>query len=338
MSQKPQRRVTLLDVANHAGVSRATASLIVRNSPKVADKTREKVLKSMEELGYVYDRVAASLRSQSSTTIGTIITDVGNTFFSQLLLGVHQEFEKHGYTVLLGTTFDSLTSQEKLISTMLENRVGGIILCPVSASSTETVKRVNELDIPVVLGVRELAGLTSDYVGLDYISGAKMAVEHLIHQKKHTRIAFIGGIADSSTWRERMAGYEQAHVEANLPIDPSLIVAGTPTREGGLVSATQVMQQENPPTAIFCFNDLNAFGATIALRKMGYTPGVDVDIVGFDNIPETEISYPPITTISSFAQQTGVEAANLLHQRISKPKDPRQRILLKPELVIREST
>ena len=338
MSYKPQRRVTLLDVANHAGVSRATASLIVRNSPKVADKTRDKVLQSMEELGYVYDRVAANLRSQSSTTIGTIITDVGNTFFSQLLLGVHQEFEKYGYTVLLGTTFDLLKNQDKLISTMLENRVGGIILCPVSASSSETVERVNQLDIPVVLGVRELPNLTCDYVGLDYVAGARVAVEHLIHEKKHERIAFIGGIADSSTWKERMEGYRLAHAEANLDIDPALIVDSSPTREGGLEAVTKVMQQPNPPTAIFCFNDLNAFGATIALRKMGYQLGKDIDIVGFDNIPEAEISYPPLTTVSSFAQQTGVEAANLLHQRISKPSQERQRILLEPELVKRESS
>lgn len=337
MINKPPRRVTLQDVANHAGVSRATASLIVRNSPKVADKTREKVLKSMEELGYVYDRVAANLRSQSSTTIGTIITDVGNTFFAQFLLGVHRELEKYGYTVLLGTTFDSLKDQERLISTMLENRVGGILLCPVSASSAETVERIKKIDIPIVLGIRELPNLTSDYVGLDYQSGADMAVSHLL-DKGHKRIAFIGGISDSTTWQERMNGYQLAHEKAGVPIDDSLILDSEPTREGGLEVIQQVMKQANPPTAIFCFSDLIAFGAIIGLRKMGYTPGKDIDIVGFDNIPEAEISYPPLTTVSSFAQVTGTKAANLLHKRISEPNQERQRIIITPELVKRESS
>lgn len=192
----------------------------------------------MEELGYVYDRVAANLRSQSSTTIGTIITDVSNTFYAQFLLGVHEEFAKLGYTVLLGITFDSLANQQQLISTMLENRVGGILLCPVSASSTETVERVNKLGIPIVVGIRELPNLKCDYVGLDYKTGAQMAVSHLIN-KGHKRIAFIGGIADSTTWTERFDGYVKAHQDANIPIDEKLILNGEPTRRRWIsISAT----------------------------------------------------------------------------------------------------
>ncbi|WP_152655670.1 LacI family DNA-binding transcriptional regulator [Oceanobacillus sp. CFH 90083] len=336
MTLKPSRRITLQDVAKHAGVSRATASLIVRNSPKVAAKTREKVLKSMDELGYVYDRVAANLRSQSSSTIGTIITDVGNTFFSQFLLGVHRELEKYGYTVLLGTTFDSLKNQDRLISTMLENRVGGILLCPVSTSSTETVERLKKLDIPVVVGIRELTDLTCDFVGLNYQAGAYLAVNHLI-EKGHQRIAFIGGISNSTTWIERMEGYRTAHEEAGLPVDDSLILDSAPTREGGVEAIQRLMQQDNPPKAIFCFSDLIAFGVIIGLRKMGFTPGKDVDIVGFDNIPEAEISYPPLTTVSSFAKKTGTTAANLLHKRINHPNEARQRIIIEPELIKRNS-
>lgn len=331
------RRVTLEDVAKHAGVSRSTASLIVRNSPKVAEKTREKVLQSMEDLGYVYDRVAANLRSQQSKTIGIIITDIGNTFFAQFLLGVHRELEKYGYTVLLGTTFDSLDNQKRLIFTMLENRVGGILLCPVSESGGETIKQVKRLDTPIVFGIRELEGLTCDYIGLDYRNGAYQAVSYLL-KKGHIRIAFIGGISESTTWIERMEGYKIAHEEAGVLIDDSLILDSEPTREGGFEVIYRAMQQKNPPTAIFCFSDLIAFGAIIGLRKMGYKPGKDIDIVGFDNIPESEISYPPLTTISSFAEVTGVKAARLLHERINEPDRQEQRIIIEPKLVKRESS
>lgn len=337
MHSKKRRRVTLQDVAKHAGVSRATASLVVRNSPSISDVTKEKVHQSIRELGYVYDRIAANLRSQSSSTIGIIITDVANTFYSELLIGVHQELEKHGYTVLLGTTFDSVSKQEQLISTMLEHRVGGLILCPVSKSGKETIDRIKGLDIPIVLAVRELSGLTRDYVGIDYKSGAQMAVEHLL-KKGHKRIAFIGGRSESSTWKYRMEGYQTAFKERDIAIDESLILPSSPTQEGGMEAVREILNfpKSDRPTAIFCFSDLVAFGVTLGLRKAGLTPGKDIDLVGFDNVPESEILYPPLTTVSSFAKSIGEKSANLLHRRLSENQATTQKIILQPELVVRD--
>ncbi|BAC15197.1 transcriptional regulator (LacI-family) [Oceanobacillus iheyensis HTE831] len=335
MSNKQSRRVTLMEVANHAGVSRATASLVARNSTKISNDTKEKVLQSMKELGYVYDRIAANLRSQTSTTIGIIITDVANTFFSELLLGVHQELEKFGYTVFLGTTFDSVDNQVKLISTMLEHRVGGIILCPVSSTSTETIERVQNIDIPMVVAVRELPFIETNYVGLNYTQGAKKATSYLL-EKGHTRIAFLGGRSESSTWHERIEGFYQAHQNAGINVDSSLIVDSSPTREGGIEAVQTIINHPNRPTAIFCFSDMIAFGVIIGLRKAGITPGEDIEIVGFDNVPETEIVYPPLTTVSSFPQQIGAEAANLLHKKMTSDTNEKERIILQPELVKRD--
>ena len=337
MKQPNKNPVTLLDVAKHAGVSRATASLIVRNSPKIAPKTREKVLKSMEELGYVYDRVAANLRSKSSTTIGIIITDISNTYYSDLLKGVHHTLEEIGYTVLLGVTFDSVEKQDQILSTMIEHRVGGVILCPVSESSEEIVNRLNKLQTPTVLAVRELDGSNSDFVGIDYEAGARMAVEHLI-EKGHKRIAFLGGYRHASTWIRRMEGFSLALGQAGIELDQSLVIDSLPTREGGVEAARQLLSQSIRPTAIFCFSDLVAFGVVQGVREAGLTPGKDIAIVGFDNIPEAEIFYPSLTTISSFAQITGKTAANLLHQRITHPESEKKRIILQPELIVRDSS
>lgn len=337
MKQSGKKPVTLQDVAKHAGVSRATASLIVRNSPKIAPETRKKVLKSMEELGYVYDRVAANLRSKSSTTIGIIITDISNTYYSDLLKGVHHTLEEIGYTVLLGVTFDSVEKQDKILSTMIEHRVGGIILCPVSESSDEIVNRINKLNTPVILAVRELEGANCDFVGIDYQAGSKLAVEHLI-QQGHRRIAFLGGYRKSSTWIKRMEGYSLALNQAGIELDESLVMDSLPTREGGVEAARQLLSQSNRPTAIFCFSDLVAFGVVQAVREAGLKPGEDIAIMGFDNIPEAEIFYPPLSTVSSFAQQTGKTAANLLHQRITQAEGEKKRIILQPELIARDST
>lgn len=332
-----KNRVTLQEVAKHAGVSRSTASLIVRNSPSISEATRKKVLASMNELGYVYDRVAANLRSQQSTTIGIIITDIANTFYSDLFIGISEELEKEGYTGLLGTTFDSHPKQDRLISTMLEHRVGGIILVPVSVNGKETAERLEKLDIPVVLTVRELPHGDFDYAGVDYNLGTQMIINHLI-DKGHKRIGFIGGRTESSTWTERMNGYRIAHEEKGLQIEESLIFPGAINKQSGEEAIDELLNKlkDNLPTAIFCFSDLVAFGVIIGLRKAGITLGKDIEVVGFDNVPESEIVQPPLTTVSSFARQIGNEAANLLQRRISNSGKKGEKIIIQPELIIRD--
>lgn len=337
MKQKKNSRVTLQQVAEHAGVSRATASLIVRGSSKIAEKTRKKVLNSMRDLGYVYDRVAANMRSQSSSTVGLIITDIANPFYAELLRGVHNSLEEAGYIVFLGTTFDSDIKQEQLISRMLEHRVGGIILCPVSESSLESVELLKKVDIPLVLAVRELENLSCDYVGIDYIVGAQMAVNHLIN-KGHRRIAFLGGTSQSSAWKERRQGFCTALKQAGIEVDETLIVESAVTREGGADAVRKVLLHPNPPTAAFCFNDLVAHGVMLGLTSSGLVPGQDMAIVGFDNNNEAPLYNPPLTTVSSYARLIGSQAASLLHQRIVDYDRDVQRIILQPELVVRKSS
>ncbi|KXZ22723.1 LacI family DNA-binding transcriptional regulator [Bacillus nakamurai] len=335
--KQQKKRVTLQQVAEHAGVSTSTASLIVRNNPRISEATRERVLQSMRELGYVYDRVAANLRSQTSTTVGLIITDISNTFFSEFLIGVQNTLEDVGLTVLLGTTFDSVAKQDQLISTMLEHRVGGLILCPVSGAAEETLARLEQLDIPVVLAVREIADADCDFVGADYEEGTYKAVHHLI-EKGHKDIAFLGGVKNSSTWTKRMKGFEKALHEANLEVRNEFVIDSAPTREEGYEAVMKLLRQPARPSAIFCFSDLVAFGVMQGVRQAGLIPGEDIDIVGFDNVPEAEISYPPLTTVSSFPRQSGKEAAQLLHHKLTHSQHKKQRIILSPELVVRESS
>jgi len=337
MKRKKGSRVTLKDVAEHAGVSRATASLIVRNSPNVSDQTRKKVLAAMDELGYVYDRVAANLRSKRSSTVGVIFTDIANTFFSDFLKGVTTTLEAEGYTILLGTTFDSEEKQVRLLSTMLEHRVDGIILCPVSGSSREPIEKIHKLEIPIVHAVREISNVECDYVGIDYVKGANMAVHHLI-ENGHQQIAFVGGRKESSAWQQRIEGFKQAFQSAGLEVDPSKFISTAPTRDGGSAGVKDLIKEGGQPTAIFCFNDLVALGVMIGLRELGLVPGTDVAVVGFDDIPEASITNPPLTTVSSFASQMGSNAAILLHKRMVDIERPRERIILPPDLIIRDSS
>ncbi|GAA0335210.1 LacI family DNA-binding transcriptional regulator [Oceanobacillus oncorhynchi subsp. oncorhynchi] len=337
--KKPKKnvRVTLQEVADHAGVSTTTASLVVRNNPRISQATRDKVLASMEELGYVYDRVAANMRSQNSNIIGVIVTDIANKFISEFLIGVQNKLEGFGYTVLLGTTFDSVEKQQKLISTMVEHRVDGLILNPASRSIGKTVKQLNNLRIPLVLANRELTNVNADYVGIDYQEGAYKAVNHLV-RKGHEKIAFLGGVKKSSTWTERMEGYRMAYENAGLLLDESLIIDSDPTNKGGEEAVLKLLNLPDIPTAIFCFNDLVAFGVMRVLTQKGIVIGRDIDIVGFDNIPEAEIYHPPLTTVSSYPKSIGNQAAKVLHSKIKRESEELQRIILKPQLVIRETS
>lgn len=334
---KKKTRVTLEQVAKHAGVSTTTASLIMRKSKTISSATRDKVLASMDELGYVYDRVAANLRSKSSTTIGLIITEIANPYFSELVNGVNQKLDAQGYTVLLGATSGSLNKQNLLLSTMLEYRVGGVILCPVADSSIEIVKRFEQWDIPLILVTNDMAGVNRDYVSVDYIAGARQAVEHLLRQG-HRRIAFLGGPTASSSWQARKQGYVNALNQAGIEIDESLISGSPMSREGGLEALGKVLLNPDPPTAIFCFSDVIAFGVMVGLKEAGLAPGKDIAVVGFDNVKEAATSSPSLSTVSSSPQLVGNYAADLLYQRIMGLEEDPKRIVIQPELIIRNSS
>jgi LacI family transcriptional regulator len=331
------KRVTLKDVAQHAGVSRATASMIVRNIPGISEKTRLKVLDSMKELGYIYDRVAANLRSYTSSMVGLIITEIGNPFFTEVMVGINNKLEKEGYTIFLGTNYDSYEKQEKLLSTMIENRVAGIILAPVSNVKKEDIDQIQNLGIPIVLIGNKPKGAACDYVGVNNILGAQIAVRHLV-ERGHRRIAYLGGPPESIAWKDRKEGYILALKEAGLPIDEALIIPSPSTREGGHTALQQVLQQSNRPTAIFCFTDIVATGVMMSLKEINLKPGRDVAIVGFDNIPEAVIVSPQLTTISSSVRSIGENAADLLSKRIKGWEVEQQDLILQPELIIRDSS
>lgn len=337
MPQKRETHVTLQQVARHAGVSRATASLAVRGSQSITEATRKKVLDSMQELGYVYDRVAANLRSKTSSTVGLIIMELANPFYSELLVGIHQEFHRFGQTVILGTTFDSTETQDRLLATMLEHRVGGIILSAVSGSQKSAIEKLQYWNIPVVLVGRKVPDAECDYVGIDNVRGAKMAVDYLIG-KGHCRIGFLGGVSRLTSWQERKYGYDMALREADIPADPALIAEGPAIMQSGVNSVEKLLGLPHPPTAIFCYNDIIAIGAMMKLKELNLIPGQDIDIVGFDDIPEAAIFSPKLTTVSSSIRRMGIHAANLLHERMEGLACKPQSIILSPELIIRESS
>ncbi len=335
-SQNPSNRVTLNDVAKDAGVSRATASLVLRGSPLVADKTRERVRASMHKLGYVYHRAAASLRTQHSRMVGLIIPDITNPFFAEMTVGIEAQLDEAHYVVLLSNTSDQADKQDRLLDTLQEHRADGALFCPAQGTSSETIDRLHRWHLPFVLVVRYLLDTEADYVGADNVLGARIAVEHLVTHG-HRQIAFIGGPANSSARKDRLRGYRSALAQYGLGVDDTLLITSPVTRDGGRQAILDLLKHPDPPTAALCYNDVVAFGVMLGLQSDGRVPGEEFAVIGFDDIAEAALWHPTLTTVSITARQIGVAAARLLLERIADPDGAVRRITLPPGLVVRES-
>jgi LacI family transcriptional regulator len=336
ITQLSNRPVTLVDVAHDAGVSRATASLVLRGSDLVADETRARVLATMRKLGYVYHRGAASLRTQRSQTVGLIVPDVTNPFFAEMTVGIEERLDQAQHVVLLGNTAETLSKQERLLAMMQEYRADGVLLCPATGTSAQAIIRLRQWRLPFVLFTRYIEGVDSDYVGADNVRGAELATEHLV-SLGHQRIAFVGGPENSSARRDRLQGYRTALMQHGLPIDPTLQLTSPTTREGGHQCIRALLDQAEPPTAVLCYNDIVAFGVMLGLQASGRTPGRDVAVVGFDDIAEAALWQPALTTVAIAPRQIGEEAARLLLERVAAPDAAARQVILHPKLVVRDS-
>lgn len=329
------KTITLNHVADDAGVSRSTVSLVLRNSPLVADETRARVQASIKRLGYVYNRGAASLRSQQSNTIGLVVTDITNPFFAELTVGVEEGLEESQYSALLGNTSDTLRKQNLLLERMLEHRPDGILLCPTDGTSLAQVRRLQRQSA-LVLFVRYLPELEIDYVGADNMRGAEEATAHLLAHG-HRRIAFVGGPLHSSARRDRLQGFRNQMQQAGVAVDETLLTVGSVTREGGRQAILELLAQPDPPTAALCYNDVVAFGVMLGLQAAGRVPGKDFGVIGFDDIAEAQLWQPALTTVALEPRRLGQLAARHLLERIAEPDAPPRQVVLPCRLMVRES-
>ena len=332
---KSPASISLIDVANFAGVSRATASLVLRESPLVARATRERVNRAVEELGYVYNRGAANLRSQRTKTIGLLVSNINNPFFSELTIGVDATLDAAGYVAFLANTGESLDRQERFLRRMREQNVDGVVLCPVTGTSTSVLRRLESWKMPCVQTLRFVSAREGDYVGSDYELGLEQVTEHLI-RLGHKRIAFVGGDRAHSATRERRVGFSAAMARHGLPED--LILTVPTTRQAGMDAVDTVLDVSKPATAAVCFNDIVAFGFMVGLQRRGIQPGTDFAVTGVDDVPDAAMSFPALTTVSTLSRQVGETAAELLLRRIENPNGVPERIKLPTRLFIRESS
>lgn len=325
--------VTLQQIASELGVSTATVSLALRGSEAVAQATRERVQTRARELGYVYNRSAASLRTARSHMIAVCVHDITNPYFVDLLKGVERAAMAEGRMMLLGTYDEDFERQQRLLATFREYRPDGLVLCPAVGTRVEDLRALTDTGTPIVQLSREVIGSGLDFVGAEDETGTRLAVTHLI-ELGHRRIAFFGGVDGASTCDNRRRAYRATMAAHGAPVDPALVFPGWGRRETGLRAIDAALDLPDPPTAAVCFNDVTAFGAMLGLYRRGLKPGQDFALVGCDDTLEASQWHPGLTSLRHTVPP-GPVAADVLFQRLRDPRQPQQRRAIAPLLIVR---
>ncbi|UDL94760.1 LacI family DNA-binding transcriptional regulator [Lichenihabitans sp. PAMC28606] len=328
------KAVTLNNVAEKAGVSRATVSLVLRASPLVASETRERVTDAIASVGYVYNRGAARLRTGRSGTIGLIVPEITNPFYAELTAGIDDVFDKEGRLTFLANSNELPERQDRFVRRIREQGVDGIILCAAEGTTGDVVAQLRRWRLPFVQILREIEGAVGDFVAPDFRRGTELAVDHLV-ARGHRSIALMSSIRKTSAALERVNAFQAALQRYGLP--SSGIHPCVTDRAAAFQAAEMLLTARDPPTGIICHNDIMALGVLYAAQNRSSKAGRAFGVVGFDDIPEGSHCVPKLTTVATRPAAVGRAAALLLMRRIAAPKDPPERRLIAPKLIARDT-
>lgn len=334
MTKKP----TLTDVAERAGVSVAMASRVLSNYGYFSGETRNKVLKAAQAINYKPNTLARSLRTRRTHTIGVLISDIVSFFWSTLVRGIEDMASKSDYSVILCNS-DELTSKgHEYLSTLYEKNVDGLIVSPM-LGTLNYIKKLYRTSVPIVLVDRKVKGLDIQTIYVDNIAGAYEAVSHLINLG-HSRIGIITGIPGLQTSEDRYAGYIKALQDNKIPIWKKLIKEGDFTNEKAYQVTRELLQKNDPPSALFVCSEPMISGCMLALTELKIAVPQEIALVGFDDPIWASFSNPPLTTVRQPSYTMGMLACEHLLRIISDTRREKKRfedIILKPNLVVRSS-
>lgn len=335
MNLKTGKKVTIIDVAAKAGVSFGTVSRVINNDIHVKPETRERVLQTMQKLGFVANRQARILAGGKSNVIGLMVPDLGTGYIGELIRGIDAELSLTDLDLILYTTHRTASKEANYVASLAKGMVDGLLLV-LPRSPSDYIGTLTRRNFPFVLIDHQGTGHDCTAVGATNWQGAYNATEYLI-KLGHSRIGFITGSMDLGCAVDRLEGYRSALRTHHLPDSPELIYEGRFFQPDGFAGASSLLDLPNPPTAIFASNDVMAMGVMDAVRDRGLRIPDDISIVGFDDIPQAALVRPALTTVSQPLEKMGRVATQMLLDLLQDPEKEAGRIELPTELVIRDS-
>lgn len=325
---------TMKDIARLAQVSTSTVSHVINNSRFVSDEVRDKVLKVVNELNYSPSVLARSLKMNQTKTIGLLVTATNNPFFAEVVSGVEHYCHQHNYNLILSTTAGDKQRLFNNLQTLIQRKVDGLLL--MCADADVQIGKDLNLPLPTVIMDWWPSEQSADKIFEDSQYGGYLATKTLL-EHGHRDIAIITGSLKKSLAQNRLQGYKDALLEAGIEPKAQWIIESDFDFAGGVQGMAQLLALTPRPTAVFACNDSIAFGAYQSLWRQGLSVPQDMSIIGYDNIELAQYMSPPLCTINQPKAELGKLAVETLLQRIKNPAENYRTLLLKPELVLRDS-
>lgn len=326
---------TINDVATRAGVGVSSAARVLSGNGYAGAATREKVLAAAQELGYVPNRIARSLREGNTRLIGLLTADVENSFYSTVAKHVELVLKEHGYHVVLCNDNDDPKQEAEYLALLEELGVDGLIVTP-TPQSRRPLERLQRKGVVIVQIDRRVPGLKADAVLTDNEKASHNAVTFLLDQG-HTRIGMLAGPRRVSTGKERYLGYERALAQRGVPLQAELVRHGSFRRDHAIADANALIMSGPRPTALFAANNILAEACVLALRDRGRRIPEDMSLLAFDDMPWMRMMTPALTTVRQPIAEMAVSASQLLLERLREVPDRPTTVVFDTELVVRES-
>lgn len=330
--------ITIRDVARLAGVSHQTVSRVINDKSEIRPDTRQRVLQAMQELGYRPSRIAQSMNTRRTFTVGMVIPSIANPYFSEMVRGVQNFAEARGYNVFLANTDWNPTKEKQMLYSLADHSVDGVILCSARLPDEDLIAFA-ERHGPLVLSGRHLHHRGISLVEQDHDQGGQVAVEHLV-QQGHTCIGVLTGPSTPPTMSNalRALAIIRAIRDCGLQMHEEWIVPGEMNPEGGYQSTRWLLPAHPEITALICHNDLVAIGAMHACRELGLRVPQDCAVVGHNDISLAAMVNPPITTVRVDRYKLGQELMRRALKMVDDPEGDHPPLILPVDgLIKRES-
>jgi DNA-binding LacI/PurR family transcriptional regulator len=329
-------KATIYDIAKEAGVSIATVSKVINGKGRISAETRSAVFTIMERLDFQPSVIASALTGKKTFTLGLLVPDISNPFFAEIARAIEDQGHQLGYSVVMCNTDNKDVKVERYISLLLQKSVDGIIIAT-GIEKKEIIEQLLARGLPIVLIARELPMIAVDTVVVDDYVGGCMAANHLL-QLGHTEIAILSESHKVSSSRERVRGFKQTMSDAGHDFNEQWLKVCDYRVEDGKNKTMELLQENILPSAIFACNDMLAVGALQAAKELKIRVPKELSIISFDNTILSSVTNPPLTTIAQPMEQLGKLAVDLIVENIKQDKPMKQRIVLRPEIIVREST